>query len=377
MSRLRSLDGLRGFAALSIVIWHWYFLIPDAAVQQGWTAQREPFFSLLRLFYIQGWAAVDLFFSLSGFVFFWLYGETIRNRDISGGAFARLRVSRLYPLQFATLLIVCLQQFVFLRSQGHTFIFGHNDWPHFLAQLFMVQNWLPGSVVSFNGVNWSVSIEILLYVIFFLTCRAGLQRRAHYLCIALVGGSLVTWDEDIARGIIGFFMGGFAFSLWMLWRDDRHAKRIARGLGAAAVAGWGILLFMTYRHAGWFAQGYAHNIFIVLFGFLLSPLTVLALALREYLRGPSHAIFGFLGDISYAVYLLHFPMMLVLALLGIYFGLGTAFLMQGWVLLVFLTALIGLSALVHYRFERPMQLLLRGGLSRARMVSFTGLFARQ
>ena len=367
MSRLRSLDGLRGFAALAIVIWHWYFLISHSAAQQGWTVQREPFFGLLRFFYAQGWAAVDLFFSLSGFVFFWLYGETIRRHAIDAWSFALLRISRLYPLQLATLLIVCWLQFVFLKRQGHYFVFGHNDWPHFVAQLFMVQNWLPGSDVSFNGVNWSVSIEMLLYVVFFLACRVGLQRRAHCLLVALFGALFLAWDENIARGIIGFFMGGFAFSLWTFWKDDARAKRITLGLGTLAAAGWGALLFLTYRHGGWFARGDVHNMFIVLFGFVLSPLTVLVLALREYRIGPSPAIFGFLGDISYATYLLHFPMLLVLALVSLEFGWSTAFLMQGGVLLAFLAVLIGLSALVHYRFERPMQQWLREGFSRRRV----------
>ena len=371
MSRLRSLDGLRGFAALAIVIWHWYFLIPHSAAQQGWTVQREPFFWLLRLFYVQGWAAVDLFFSLSGFVFFWLYGETIRRHAIDGWSFALLRISRLYPLQLATLLIVCLLQVIFLKSQGHYFVFGHNDWAHFLAQLFMVQNWLPGSDVSFNGVNWSVSIEMFLYVVFFLACRAGLRRRAHCFLMALVGALFLAWDENIARGIIGFFMGGFAFSLWDLWKDDTRATRITLGLGALAATGWGVLLFLIYRHGGWFARGDIHNLFILLFGFLLSPLTVLVLALREYRKGASAAVFGFLGDISYAAYLLHFHMLLILALVSLQFGWGTALLMQGWVLLAFLAGLIGLSALVHYHFERPMQQLLRNGFSRRRAAVMT------
>ena len=137
------------------------------------------------------------------------------------------------------------------------------------------------------------------------------------------------------------------------------------------MAGWGLLLFMTYRHAGWFGRGDVHNGFILLFGFLLSPLTVLALALREYLRGPSHAIFGFVGDISYAFYLLHFPMLLALALFSASFRLSAGFLMQGWVLLVFLSALIAVSAFVHNRFERQMQQWLRGGFSRRRVAVTT------
>ena len=369
MNRLRSLDGLRGVAALGVVVWHWYYLFPDNALQQGWTTNREPYFWLLRPLYNQGWAAVDLFFALSGFVFFWLYGEAIRSRSIDGWRFALLRIARLYPLQLATLLLVSVLQFFFLRAQGHYFIFDRNDWPHFVAQLFLVQNWWPGSISSFNGINWSVSVEVLLYVIFFLACRAGLRRGTQCLFIALLGGLLTSLDEQIARGVIGFFMGGVAFGLWEKWKDDTRATRIAQMTRVAVLAGWGFLWLSQYWHPEWFVDSLGNKIFSVLFDFLLGPLTVLSLALREHLRGPSHAAFGFLGDISYAVYLLHFPMLLMLMLLNLRLGLDPMFLMQGWVLLVFLVILIGLATMVHYRFERPMQKLLRGGFSYRRAAS--------
>ena len=143
-----------------------------------------------------------------------------------------------------------------------------------------------------------------------------------------------------------------------------RAARLARILCGAALAGWAFLWFITFVDAEWFASGEANDTFIMSFDFLLSPLTVLALAMREKVRGPSHTLFGFLGDISYAVYLLQFPMLLSVKLLAIHFGWDTAFLMQGWVMLAFFAALMGVSALVHYRFERPMQLVIRGGLSR-------------
>jgi peptidoglycan/LPS O-acetylase OafA/YrhL len=201
--------------------------------------------------------------------------------------------------------------------------------------------------------------------VFFLACRAGLKRSIQCLFIALLGGLLLPLDEHIARGAIGFFMGGFAFFLWQTWKNDVRAARIARISGWIALAGWAFICLLTYIRVEWFFKGESNFVFIVPFDFLLCPLTVFALAMREYLRGPSHTIFGFLGDISYAVYLLHFPMLILLALLSIHFDLGIAFLMQGWVMLTFLVVLIGLSTLVYYCFERPLQQMIRGRLAPA------------
>src|ERR1700750_2714645 len=117
MKRLRSLDGLRGLAALSIVFHHWYFFLPPDASSATWAAYKPPFSRLLTPLYLQGWAAVDVFFTLSGFVFFWLYGETIGTRAMNGRTFALLRFSRLYPPHFATLILTCVLQFYFFRSQ--------------------------------------------------------------------------------------------------------------------------------------------------------------------------------------------------------------------------------------------------------------------
>jgi peptidoglycan/LPS O-acetylase OafA/YrhL len=357
--RLTSLDALRGVAALSVVVWHWqHFFAIGGAWQAGWTRQMQPLFWLLKPLYVQGWAAVDLFFVLSGFVFFWLYGDGVRTRRTGPGRFALLRFSRLYPLHFAMLLVVAGLQLLFFRAHGQFFVYQANDAQHFAAHLFLVQSWWPNSPQSFDGPTWSVSIEAMLYVIFFVACRFGLRRGLHCLIVALLGGMLLLFDEHIARGVIGFFMGGFVFTQWERLRDHARAKLIAHALGLAALAGWAGLAVLLYRDG--LGGGEGNNLFLVAFDFVLCPLTVLALALHEHGRGRGYAGLGFLGDISYSTYLLHFPMQLALALLAARLALTPAFFMQGWVMLAFYAALIGLGALSYNFFERPLQKLLRG-----------------
>src|SRR5215467_7767481 len=142
--RLTSLDALRGVAALAVVVWHWqHFFGIGGTFADGWTREMQPFFWLLKPLYLQGWAAVDLFFALSGFVFFWLYADAIRTRATGAGEFALLRVSRLYPLHLLMLIAVAMLQAAFLRAHGQFFIYQANDTPHFLAHLFFIQNWWP------------------------------------------------------------------------------------------------------------------------------------------------------------------------------------------------------------------------------------------
>jgi peptidoglycan/LPS O-acetylase OafA/YrhL len=358
--RLTSLDALRGVAALSVVVWHWqHFFAIAGDWQDGWSRDMQPFFWLLKPLYMQGWAAVDLFFVLSGFVFFWLYGEAIRTRATGALRFAVLRASRLYPLHLVLLVAVAILQIFFFRAHGMFFVYQANDAAHFAAHLFMVQSWWPGAPQSFDGPTWSVSIEVLLYVIFFTACRLGLRAGLPALAMALAGVPLLWLDEHIARGVIGFFMGGFVFALWQLLRGGVWARATARGLGIAVLLGWAALAALLYRDSAWLAGGEANVAFLIAFDFMLCPLTVLALALHEHARGRSYAGLGFLGDISYSTYLIHFPLQLSLALIAGRLALTPQFFMQSWVMGAFYAVLIGLGAASYHFFERPLQSHLR------------------
>jgi len=377
MKRLHALDTLRGVAALSIVIWHWqHFYAVSGVWQAGWQRTAQPFYWALKPLYDAGWAAVDLFFALSGFIFFWLYASAIRERAIGLGKFAWLRFSRLYPLFFVTLIAAAVLQHFFHAATGHYFIYDANDTQHFFASLVMAQQWLlPNIDQSFDGPSWSVSIEVLLYCIFFLLCRFGLRGGWWSLLVSLLAIPLLWWNEFIARGVMGFFLGGALFAMTEFVAARPDAKRVARTLCVAALAAWvlvvvecylGPLHSAAYALAGhisddmgeWYI-GDSDNVFLLLFIYTISPLTILALALHEKVLGGKWQRFSFVGDISYSTYMLHFPMQLSLALIAAHFALTPAFFENGWALLVFYAVLIGLGALSFNAFERPMQTRLR------------------
>src|SRR6185436_12525906 len=107
--RMHSLDALRGIAALAVVFWHWpHFFYSGTTLAAGFDREAQPFYEVFKIFYRHGILAVDLFFLLSGFIFFWLYAKTISARRLTPREFFVLRVSRLYPLHLVTLLLVAI-----------------------------------------------------------------------------------------------------------------------------------------------------------------------------------------------------------------------------------------------------------------------------
>lgn len=372
--RLFSLDVLRGVAALAIIFWHWqHFFGIRGSWQAGWSRLQEPGYALFKPLFEEGWVAVDIFFAVSGFVFFWLYLEPVRRREIGAGKFALQRFSRLYPLYFLTLLVATALQLAFRHATGNWFIFDANDWSHFVKSVFLAQQWLPpDELQSFNGPAWAVSVEVLLYIVFFVGVRFGLRGPIACAALALVGAVYFFQDGQIGRGIMGFFWGGATYYAVDAIASCPAAKSLARIVALAALAAWAIAIadvYLSFHNtlismlpfaAARFTIGYEYQIFLMAFIFVIVPLTLAALALHEELFGGAWARFTLLGDISYSTYLIHFLMQLTLALLALYFGWTPQDFMHGWVMAAFYVVLIGLGWASYTYFERPAQAFIRG-----------------
>lgn len=375
MKRLYSLDAIRGLAALTIVIWHWqHFFALSGHWQTPWARDWQPFYRLLEPLYLEAWAAVDLFFALSGFVFFWLYGEAIRANTVKPGKFAWLRFSRLWPLHALMLVTIALLQWAFRSRTGVDFIFPAEGWDRFFAHLFLVHQTVPPNTLqTFNGPAWTVSIEAALYVLFFVLCRLKLNGWRTALVVALLGVPLFHWNWFISRGLMGFFLGGVAYYAVEKVRALPNARRIAQIIGLACLALWAFIVVEIefgplHRLCEYLSDNlpdewdyYSENaddIFHVAYIVTAVPLTVAALALSEAVLNLFPRFYKkttYLGDISYSVYMLHFPLQTACALGALSLGLTPMFFMQGWVMLAFYAVLLVLASASYRYYEKPMQ----------------------
>ncbi len=342
-NRLTSIDALRGLASLAVVLWHWQHFFPTAA---GPT-EEFPLFWLIWPLYQYGAWGVELFFSISGFIFFRLYAEPVARGDVGGLRFAILRFSRLYPLYFATLVFVAVTQFFTRALTGSDFVFASHSATQFVQQLLLTTAW-SGHSFTFNGPSWSVVVEVMLYGIFFGLAKLKLARLPVVAAICALVPFLLNADAPLVRGMLSFFLGGLCAEL------IRHAQSQS-GLPRAA---WiylpatvicVIVARMISPH-GTLAE-------FIAFTFVF-PGLITALVIYEDVLHPVTSRLEWLGNISYSSYLLHFPLQLTMVTLAAW---------QGWqidyrspvTLLMFLIVLIMLSLCSFTWFERPAMNALR------------------
>lgn len=275
--RLARLDGLRGLAALGVFLHHVAFFCGDRAVglplllwPAGWIIER-------------GWALVDLFFVLSGYVFAHAYGAPGQLRVPGAMAdFWVARIARLWPLHLATLVLFSLIGW----GRG-------NDLWHFILNVLMLQGFDLKAPFSFNLVSWSLSAELLAYALFAAAARIGDRALFRLAVLAVLGNACWLaqggylggpWHgEVIARGLLGFFTGH------LLWRGRDAAARLPTACLVAILAGG----FYLSRGEG---------SPLLPLGLLSWPAAVL-LALR--MPWLERGTMAWLGDRSFGIYMVH------------------------------------------------------------------------
>lgn len=360
-ARIYSLDVLRGVAALSVVFWHWqHFFYDGTALTSAFSFASQPLVGTFKIFYVYGWLAVDLFFCLSGFIFYWLYAHRVASRAVSSREFFILRFSRLYPLQLLTLLLVLLGQSAYTRVAGSPFVFPNNDAFHFLLNVFFVSGWSVDFGPSFNTPSWSVSVEVALYGLFFILSRL-LPIRAVVLFVLVALGEVVDRkiDGNIGRGMTAFFLGGGAFLLSQSIVRSRSVHLVQTVLLLVTVSLWALAVYCV--QIGWtmssvsalrrLAPDYP---ILVLF-----PLTVVTLYLHEARTRALAKRFVVLGDLSYSIYMLHFPIQLLMATIAVYLGVGRSVFYSPVMFAAFFMLVLVVSYVSHFRFERPAQRFIR------------------
>ena len=346
--KLLGLEALRFVAAFAVLIWHYQQFAYIADKPVGFVTTEQPFYGLLRPFYEAGEYGVWVFWCISGFIFFWKYREAISDRSIGGWTFFVFRLSRLYPLHFVTLMMVALLQPIYLHLTGFYFVYLNNDIQHFLPQLVMASDWGLSRSSSFNGPIWSISVEVLVYAIFFLGLR--FLTRSPLLNVVVIFACIKV-DMQVCTCLAFFYAGGLAAICRRAIAQSRfRASMEATAWCVTMVAPALIWLFSLQ-------SGIVPGTFVLTY----TPIVLFCLSGPLALSMPTQRLVQAAGNMTYSSYLLHFPIQLIIAVGCSLLGRPIPF-HDAW----FFAAYVGttlLAAHLAYRwFEAPAQTLIRGHL---------------
>lgn len=293
--KFEELDGLRGVAAIAVMLWH----------RREWFGGDG--------FLGHAYLAVDFFFMLSGFVIAHAYGERLTDGP-ARWAFLRDRVIRLHPL----LIVGALIASVLLAYAIHS---GTKPMPALPALTFLSAfvpapaMWIAGGeAFPINNPEWSLFWELLANLLFALIATRLTDRRLIAIiatsALAMIYCSATSFgfkggriQAEILQGLprvgLSFFIGVLLLRLFR--RGWRVPLADVPGLPAAILVGSFALLPV------WHPWSAAYDPIMVI---LLYP-TLLLWAAAATPAWPR--VTALAGAISYPLYVLHLPFLQVIS----------------------------------------------------------------
>ena len=240
-SDILPLTGIRGFAALWLVLYHLFPLFrqefPDALLAQN--------------FVRFGYLAVDLFAILSGFIIAYTYCDRLQVPSFEAiRRYLWFRFARTYPTH---LFVLCLFVLLFIYDSGWQALGSLSADPAFLRQLFMLNGVGFENQWAWNAPTWSLSSEWFCYLLFLLLVPLLMRIKSGWTAMALIFAVIVatSWAMNRAgfpvfAAVLGWpplirIIGAFVIGC-LLYRV--HASGLVRSLPMGWVGSCAFLLTM-------------------------------------------------------------------------------------------------------------------------------------
>ena len=332
---LPALTGLRFFLALWVILHH--LTGPGQELEALALQLPHGLFTLIR----GGYQAVTTFFVLSGFVLTRTYGAMEWNRRNLFN-YAIGRVARVYPVY-----LLSLAAMIPFILEDPT----HGKAGYLAAHVALVQAWLGPLPVNWNTPAWTLSCEMFFYAMF--PFSALLVRRANWrsvIAVAVAACCLtrVMWAAGVSD-------------------DIKPLVHLADFLiGVAAACAYDLLVRGARVPAAWklYLPGFAGAALILAYPETLPKFIDLNSALRPLnalliiglalgCAALSSRVLVYLGKSSYAMYILHVPVM--------WWYLRKSHTLSP---ALYVVIVVAVSALVYGLFEEPANRWLRGRLRR-------------
>jgi len=377
--RLEYLDGIRGLAALYVVLGHIFialtFLVPDVQLVPALAeamdhAHVPPRVAAIVTTFVSHCffvAVVQVFIVLSGYCL--MLPVVQANGQLRGGfgTFVRRRATRILPPYFA-MLVISLAISALIDAKAMVSPPLHDfTWGKVLSHIFLVHNWNNGWNKAIDPPMWSIAVEWQIYFVFPLLLlpvwrRAGI---AAVISVAFLVGlaphfllhGQMDWSYPWFLGLFALGMVAADLNLSQIPRLRSLHDRLPWGYISLTL--WVCVIGMGLLKNGW--RSHYPYVADALIGLATTTLLVsctraslLKLPAREHpaLRVLAAPLVTTLGAFSYSIYLTHYPLMVLFFYSTISIPMSTlarAGLMFG----VFLPLSIAFAYGFYVLFERP------------------------
>lgn len=324
--REAGLDGLRGIAAMSVVLFHVYLYGRPGRATSPWEAIP------MRLS-----VGLLLFFVLSGFLLYRSFERAARaqRRKVDISRYARRRAARILPAYYVCLIV----SYPLLRVAEP--LDGVRLPPPDSLWMFavMAQNFSLDTLLKLNPVTWTLVVEVCFYVLLPLLglwafeVARGRRRPQVAMALALVAIGLVWSGAVHAAGLsqiytkalpafLPYFGLGILGTLWLEWRAEQGRAAFTPGRTAVMVLGGVALVIGDGVWHALAGGGFDRAVMDVVqslasgAGFALVLIGVAA-GSGPWAAWAGARPLGLLGTVSYGVYLWHVPVILYLQHLGL------------------------------------------------------------
>ena len=295
-SPLYSIQALRGIAALMVLFFHLFEL-------QSLTPGNPK--DLIDGPWARGYAGVDLFFVISGFIMVYITDRQT-GRAATAGRFIYNRITRIYPLWWLLSAILVAYYFISTgRAVSPDLSSQINGESMYILRSFLL---IPQDIPPLNGLGWTLIHEMYFYVIFAVLLLIPARMRYYGLWIwgavtaLLFGLGFASYQAgsvlQLSASLLTLeFLAG-AGAAWLILRGHILAPKLCLALGTigAVVA----LLFYKERGPDLMLWG---RVAVYTLPFALIIYGAVALERAGKLSVPRPLVR--LGDWSYSLYLSH------------------------------------------------------------------------
>ena len=328
-SNLKILDGLRGFAAIYVMLYHVRMLFwigwSDFSANLGIYSWIDILFATASGLFRYGQEAVLMFFVLSGFVIHYRQAKQFaltKTVQLNIFNYWYRRMKRLWPPLICALLITWVADTLgmqvnpgfYLGTNRPASILIVDGIPDdsiqcFLANVFFLQGPLSKTFGS-NSPLWSLSFEFYFYALYplYLIIYRYLGIQRSFVIVSVLGLVSLGLSEQFGVWPWRVFVYFVIWCLGALCADlyaQREILRISSWSGAISIALVLAMIFLGSRVPGRYAVLPWGLAFFLLFHYLLLPLPanpIRRLVQRFFIGLAPSAKF------SYTLYLVHFPL---------------------------------------------------------------------